>query len=331
MCVLFNVSKYKNGILSWGPRSVGRALMTMAALTTATTAKAQYDPYFSHYFDTQTAFNPAAAGRQSKLNITATYAMTLAGFENAPKTIYLSGDMPFAALNNVHGVGLQLMSDQLGLFTHQRISAQYALHKRLGGGTIAAGVQIGMITEKFSGSDLDLDDSSDPAFSTSDLDGNTFDLGVGLYYSRANWYAGLAAQHLTSPTVLLGETNELTIEPTFYANGGMDIQLRNPLWKVAASAMIRTDGVAYRGDITGRLVYTYDGRQFYGGVGYSPTNSVTLLAAGQFKGVTIGYSFEMYTNGISVRNGSHELFLGYQMDVDLGKKGRNRHQTTRTL
>ena len=45
----------------------------------------------------------------------------------------------------------------------------------------------------------------------------------------------------------------------------------------------------------------------------------------------IAYSFEMYTNGISFRNGSHEIFIGYQMDMNLGKKGKNRHQTTRTL
>jgi hypothetical protein len=52
---------------------------------------------------------------------------------------------------------------------------------------------------------------------------------------------------------------------------------------------------------------------------------------GKFQGVLVGYSFEAYTNGISIKNGSHELFVGYQMDVDLGKKGKNRHQTVRTL
>ena len=48
-------------------------------------------------------------------------------------------------------------------------------------------------------------------------------------------------------------------------------------------------------------------------------------------GAVIGYSFEMYTNGISIKNGSHELFVGYQTDIELGKRGKNRHQTTRTL
>ena len=309
-----------------------KGIVLASALMLATMgARAQYDPYFSHYFDMQPSFNPAAAGKEAKLNITGTYAMSMAGFENSPQTMVFSGDMPFVAIKNVHGVGLQLMSDKLGLFSHQRISLQYALRKKLGNGWLSVGVQPGIITEKFNGSSVDLIDETDPVFSKSDIDGNTFDLAAGIYYSGKNWYAGISAQHLTSPTVLLGETNELKIDGTYYLTGGMDFQLRNPLMKVATSAVVRTDGVAYRGDITGRLIYNYQGRMFYAGATYSPTNSVTTLVGGQFQGVIIAYSFEIYTNGISFRNGSHEIFLGYQMDVNLSKKGKNRHQTTRTL
>lgn len=323
--------KRRNVILEPVVQRIKGIVLASALMLATMGARAQYDPYFSHYFDMQPSFNPAAAGKEAKLNITGTYAMSMAGFENSPQTMVFSGDMPFIALKNVHGVGLQLMSDKLGLFSHQRISLQYALRKRLGNGWLSVGVQPGIITEKFNGSSVDLIDETDPVFSKSDIDGNTFDLAAGIYYSGKNWYAGISAQHLTSPTVLLGETNELKIDGTYYLTGGMDFQLRNPLMKVATSAVVRTDGVAYRGDITGRLIYNYQGRMFYAGATYSPTNSVTALVGGQFQGVIIAYSFEIYTNGISFRNGSHEIFLGYQMDVNLSKKGKNRHQTTRTL
>lgn len=312
-------------------RAAGSILPAMALTLVAMDARGQYDPYFSHYFDMQPSVNPAAAGKEPKLNITGAYAMSMAGFENAPQTALISGDMPFVALKNIHGAGLQLMSDKLGLFSHQRLSLQYALRKRLGGGWLSVGVQPGVITEKFNGGAVDLADESDPVFSKSDISGNAFDLGAGIYYARGDWYAGLSALHLTGPTVLLGESNELKVDRTYYLTGGMDFRLRNPLLKVATSAIVRTDGVAYRGDLTGRLMYSYDGRMFYAGATYSPGNSVTALIGGQFQGVIIAYSFEMYTNGIGFRNGSHELFVGYQMDVDLGKKGKNRHQTTRTL
>lgn len=323
--------KRRNVILEPVVQRIKGIVLASALMLATMGARAQYDPYFSHYFDMQPSFNPAAAGKEAKLNITGTYAMSMAGFENSPQTMVFSGDMPFIALKNVHGLGLQLMSDKLGLFSHQRISLQYALRKKLGNGWLSVGVQPGIITEKFNGSSVDLIDETDPVFSKSDIDGNTFDLAAGIYYAGKNWYAGISAQHMTSPTVLLGETNELKIDGTYYLTGGMDFQLRNPLMKVATSAVVRTDGVAYRGDITGRLIYNYQGRMFYAGATYSPTNSVTTLVGGQFQGVIIAYSFEIYTNGISFRNGSHEIFLGYQMDVNLSKKGKNRHQTTRTL
>ena len=67
------------------------------------------------------------------------------------------------------------------------------------------------------------------------------------------------------------------------------------------------------------------------GLGYSPTNSVTLMIGGKVKGVSLGYSYEAFTNGVSLGNGSHELFVGYQTDLNLFKKGRNRHQSVRIL
>lgn len=294
-------------------------------------ALAQYDPYFSHYYDMQSVYNPAAVGKQDQLNVIGVYAMSLAGFENAPKTFVVAGDMPFEALKQVHGVGAMLMRDQIGLFAHQRISLQYALRKRLGGGWLSGGFLLGLLNEKWEGSKAEFNDPGDEVLSQSDINGNGLDIGVGLLYQRKNWYVGLSAQHVTSPTIELGTTNELKVDPNLYLTGGATFQLPNPLLKVAASALVQSDLVAYRADVTGRVIYTYDDNMMYAGVGYSPTNSATLLVGGKFKGVVIGYSFEMYTNGISIKNGSHELFVGYQTDIELGKRGKNRHQTTRTL
>ncbi len=301
----------------------------------STKAGAQYDPYFAHYFDMPTAFNAAAAGKNDQLNVVGIYNISLAGFENAPQTAFIAGDMPFVALKSIHGVGVQLMSDRIGLFNHQRIAAQYALRKKLGGGWFSGGLQLGLLNEKFRGSDVVLAEENDEVFPTSDVDGNALDLGFGLYYSRkgraTEWYAGVSGTHLTSPKVSMGEKYEFNISAMFYATGGVTWQLRNPTLRIATSALVQSDGVTYRGDITGRLIYSYDKRVFYGGLSYSPTNSVTVLVGANFHGIMLGYSYEAYTNGISLKNGSHELFIGYQTDIDLGKKGKNYHQTTRTL
>lgn len=292
---------------------------------------AQYDVSFSHYFDLEPSYNAAAVGKQSKLNVAAAYAMDLAGFKRNPQTMYVGADLPFYFLKSYHGSGIQLMNDKLGLFTHQRLALQYAFKVKLFGGTLSTGISAGLLSESFDGTKVDLEDSSDPAFSSSKLDGNSIDLGAGLYYTRGKLYVGLSAQHLNSPLIKLGETNELKVDATYYLTGGYDIRLRNPYLTINPSFLVRTDGVAWRGDITGRLVYTNDKKMMYLGVGCSPTNSVTVLIGGNVHGVIMGYSYEMYTSAINPGNGSHELFIGYQMDLNLTKKGRNLHKSVRTL
>lgn len=301
-------------------------------LMALTRASAQQEPSFAHYWALEPSFNPAAVGKAPVINVTGSYAMSMTGFENNPKTMLLAGDMPIRLLNGYHGVGLQLMNDDIGLFTHQRLAVQYANKQRLFGGTLSVGIQIGMLSEKFKGSQLDLDDTSDEAFSTTDVTGNALDLAVGLYYQHRLWYAGLSVSHATAPSIELGERSIIDISRTYYLTGGYNIQLTNPLLSIHPSVLARTDGTAYRVDVTTRLKYEHENKKFYAGVAYSPTNSVTALIGGVFHGISLGYSYEAYTNSaIGLGKGSHELFVGYQTTLDFSKKGRNRHQSVRIL
>lgn len=308
-----------------------RVLITMVAVLAATAAKAQYDPSFSHYWAMEPSFNPGAAGKETKLNVTAAYAMDMAGFTHNPQTAYVGGDMPLYFLRSYHGVGLSLMNDKIGLFTHQRIAAQYAFKVKLFGGTLSPGIQAGFLSEGFDGSKLNVEDNNDPALATSKVNGSGVDLAFGLYYTHKAWYVGLSAQHITSPTITLGQTNELKIDPTFYLTGGYNIKLRSPFITIHPSVLVRSDAVGYRADVTGRLVYTNDKKMLYGGFSYSPTNSVTAFVGGSFHGINIGYSYEMYTSAINPGNGSHGLFVSYQTDINLTKKGKNKHKSVRIL
>lgn len=306
------------------------ALMLLFCMS-LTTVRAQQEPSFSHYWAMEPSFNPAAVGKESKLNVNGAYAMTLTGFENNPRTMYIAGDMPFVMLNKTHGVGLQLLNDEIGLFKHQRLTAQYAYKQRLLGGTLSIGVQVGLLSEKFQGSGLDLEDSDDPAFSKTDDNGTAIDLSAGLYYQHGQWYAGISVLHVNAPSVELGERSIYNISSSYYLTGGYNIRLNNPLLTIHPSMLLRYDGAVYRGDVTCRLKYTHESRVLYAGVGYSPTNSVTAFIGGLFHGVMLGYSYEVYTSALSFGNGSHELFVGYQTDLNLSKKGRNRHQSVRIL
>ena len=273
-------------------------VMTVAEL------QAQYDPSFSNYWAMSSYYNPAATGQDGLLNVNGAYAMQMTGFENAPATMFASVDLPLFFVNSKHGVGAGFMNDQIGLFKHQQFYVQYAYHQPLWGGRLSGGIHLGMLSENFDGTGLDLNEDNDPAFPTSEASGAGFDLNFGLQYTR---------------------------KPTYYLMGGYNISLKNPLYTIHTSAMMRTDFVGYRGDLTARLAYHGNKHELYGGLSYSPTISVSFLFGGDFHGVNLGYAYELYTSAIGALSGSHEIIIGYKTELNLFKKGKNKHKSVRIL
>lgn len=300
-------------------------------LLTVLRVAAQQEVSFSHYWAMEPSFNPAAVGKAPQLNITGAYQMNMTGYEDHPRTMYMAADMPFRVLGAMHGVGIQLVNDELGLFTHKRITLQYALQHSLWGGRLHIGLQGGILNEGFKGSEIDVDNPDDPALATTDVNGTALDLGVGLYYQRGNWYAGLSVVHANAPSVAIGDRNTLEVKRAGYLTAGYRCQMRDTHLSLLPSLLAQTDGTTHRLDLTTRLQYVNDHKMLYGGIGYSPDNSVTVLIGGLFHGIHVGYSYEMFTGGVGLGNGSHELFVGYQTDINIGKKGRNRHQSVRIL
>ncbi len=298
----------------------------------AVTASAQWDVQFSDYTRLKSFYNPAVSGIDGKLNVVGAYSLQMAGYENAPTTMYFGADLPVYFLSPRHGAGVSLLSDQIGMFKTQKINLQYAYNMKLGKqGRLAIGVQGAMLSETIDPSDVELEDSSDPAFPSSESKGSGFDVGAGLYFHHPKVWAGLSAQHLLSPKLEIGERYEVEIAPMYYLMGGCNIKLKNTFLTLQPSLLVQTDLQSWREDVQCKLTYEYDGKKLFGGLGYSPETSVTFMVGGDFHGVSLGYSYQMYTSGIGLQNGSHELVVSYQTDLDLFKKGRNKHKSVRFL
>lgn len=311
-----------------------KRLLWIGMLLISLGAKAQFDAAFTNSWALQSHFNPAAAGVNGLLNVRAAYSMQMVGFENAPKTMLITADMPLFFLGPKHGVGLGLYNDKAGVFNTQKISLAYAYHMTLWGGTMSISARPALFVEKTDGSKLDLNESNDPAFTTSESKGQSLDMDFGLRYAyKKLWYAGASVHHLMGPTITLGDdrTHEITIDPIVYLTGGYRYKFRYPRYALAMDAILRSDLQNWRGDITARLEYDGEKHKLYGGVMYSPMNSVGILLGYNFHGINIGYSYEVYTGGIGVQNGTHELMIGYQTDLNLGKKGKNLHKSVRLL
>ena len=264
-------------------------------------------------------------------NIYGTYAMQMAGYTNAPATMLVGADMVLPTEKKNQAVSANLYNESIGLFTNQRLFAGYAYRFDLLGGRLAIGASVGSLEQKFDGSKVEAEEAGDDAFPSSEVDGMGLDLTAGMHYIHPLFYAGMSVMHVTAPTIELGEAHEIKIDPTLYFSGGCNIQLKNPLLSIQPSLQVMTDLQAWRADLTLRGTYTYDEKRYYAGLTYSPMTSVAILLGGEINSVSFGYAYELFTSGVGLIHGSHDLYVGYVMDLDLFKKGKNKHKSIRIL
>lgn len=297
-------------------------------------AQAQFDPVLSHSWALPSYYNPAAAGLNGLLDVKAMYSKQMMGFEGSPTTMLIQADLPVYFIGPSHSAGLGFVNDQAGVFSTKQIFMQYAYHMRIKKGRLSFGLRPMLLSEGYDGSKLDIDDPSDPAFTTGEASGFGFDLDAGIRYDyRDLWYVGVSGMHCLGPTIKLGDTKqqEVKVKPMFHVMGGYKMKFSNPIYRLITHAQVRSDLQSLRADLHARLAYEGEKHKFYGGLNYSPTNSLGICLGYNIHGVKIGYSYEMYTGGIGALNGTHEVLLGYAVDLNLFKKGKNLHKSVRIL
>lgn len=311
------------------------SLLLFLCLTVFQGIKAQSDAHFNNFLEVENFYNPAAMNRNSRTNVVGALSMQMAGYTNAPVSMFIGANMPIPLGKQKNSLGVGLFNETLGLFTNRRLLFDYAYKIGMGKGWMNIGVQGGVMSEEFNGGKLKMETQNDPAFPAGNERGTVGDLGAGILYVNGEWWAGASAQHLNFPHVEFGKTQgkniEMDIKPTLYLTGGCNIGLRNPLLSVQPCFLVESDVDFWRVDMSVRGYYQYETTLLYMGATYSPGVSVSAMIGGKVRDVLIGYAYEFYTSGVGALKGSHDLTVTWQTDVDLFKKGRNVHKSVRYL
>ena len=152
---------------------------------------AQQDPQYTQYMYNTMSVNPAYAGQRDVLSASGLYRTQWVGIDGAPKTVTFGIHSPLE--NNRLGLGLNIVSDQLGPATETSMDANFSYTipmDILGETELSFGVKAGLNL-------LDTDWSKgiyrnpDAAFNENvNLISPT--LGAGLYLHSNSWYVGLA-------------------------------------------------------------------------------------------------------------------------------------------
>ena len=311
---------------------------------------AQTDAQLSQYYEVPSYYNPAAIGNTDMVRIRLGSRLQWVGIDNAPRTILATADMPIKIGKKRIAVGLTANQASEGLFRNLSINLQAGYKFNLFKGVMTAGVQLGYANEVFKGSEVlipdgdDYHESTDEAIPRTDVSGNAFDLGAGIYYSHKYFWAGISGTHLMSPTIKFSDDSqnnsststdntrgyyEFQLRRTLYFMAGSNIPIKNTLFEVIPSLMVKSDFTFTRAELTGRLRYK---KLFTFGLGYRHDDAVIATLAAEYKGFFIGYSFDYPTSAISkASSGSHEIIAGYSLKLNLSEKNKNKHKSIRIM
>lgn len=316
-------------------------LLVAISLIATTDVVAQIDAQFTQYFEVPSYYNPAAIGRTDFINIRGGSRLQWVGIPKAPKTFLVTADMPLKLLNKRFGVGLVMQQESMGLYKNMSLGAQLGYKLKLFKGELTVGLQLGFINEKFSGTEVILPDGddyhqgTDDAIPTSDIAGNAFDLGLGVFYTHRLFWAGISATHLTSPTITMStdgteaKNYEFEAGRVLYFMAGSNIPIKNTLFEIQPSLMVKSDLTFTQAEITGRVRYN---KFISFGLGYRLDDAVSAMVGVEYKNFFFGYSYDYPTSDISkASSGSHEIFAGYRLKLDLSEKNKNKHKSIRIM
>ncbi|MDE6703950.1 MAG: PorP/SprF family type IX secretion system membrane protein, partial [Muribaculaceae bacterium] len=320
-------------------RFIIRLSLLIAVLLASFHTAAQTDVQFSQYYEVPSYFNPSAIGLTDFLRIRGGMRMQWVGIDNAPRDFVATADMPLKILGKRFAVGVMFDTDKAGLYSSLNAGAQIGYTRKMFGGNLSAGVQIGFFDQGFKGSkvyipdDDDYHDSNDDGIPNRDIHGTALDLAFGIWYSHRYFSAGISATHLTSPTVTMnaesasgGQTTEREFQfqarRTLYFTAQSNIPINNTLFEIVPSVLVKSDFSFTTGEATVRCRYD---KFLTFGLGYRWRDAVIATVAAEFKNIFIGYSYDYATSAIAkASSGSHEVFAGYRMKIDLSDKNRHR-------
>ena len=312
-------------------------LMMLVAWVSVPTLKAQVDNQYTQYYMVPGYYNPSAIGNTDYIHITLGSRAQWVGIKHAPLSFVGLADMPFKFLNKRFATGVSINQTSMGLYSGLNASAQLAYKHRLFGGTLSGGFQVGLVNEKFKGSEIIEigGEEADDAIPKTDVSGNALDLGVGLHYQHKYWWAGISATHLTEPSVEMkaeGNEEDLYIFEagrTYYFMAGGNIPIKNTLFELQPSVFVKTDFNLFQAEATLRVRYN---KFITGGVAYRHNDAVSLVAGVEIKNFVVGYSYDYPISDISkATSGSHEVFVNYNVKLNLGEKNKNKHKSIRLM
>ena len=273
--------------------------------------QAQQDPQYTQYMFNMNVINPAYAGSFEGISVGALYRSQWVGLDGAPKTGTLTIHSP---VGKKVGLGLSLISDEIGPVEETNLYADFSYTLPLGGDhKLALGVKTGATFHRIgiSENDIDIIDAGDPFFAEN-INETTPNIGAGAYLYKPNKYYisvsmpnMLNSVHLDAGRRKIGsETQHLFAAAGYVFSLSENFQLKpHGILKMAFDAPLSFDLNAN--------LFMYNVVEL--GVGYRLEDSFSAMINFMISpNLRIGYAYDSIQSELDyTTSSSHEIFINY--------------------
>lgn len=274
--------------------------------------KAQNQLNLNTYMYHQALINPAAMGASDVLTAAMLYKQQWAGFLGAPTTQFFDIHSPIKVSPNI--LGLTVFNYSEGIHNQTNISASYAFRGKLDQYRyFCLGFSPSLVLLNTDFSLINTDFEGDPLFSSTGVNGYTYNARFGAYYKSRDFYLGASIPQLFYNRILSNDNVETTFDIariSLLANGGYYYRINKDFTFTPSFLFFYQTAEPLRIDLN--ALFDYKGK-FGGGFSYRTLQTVSfvlqLALNDQFKfAYNYNYNFGEISN---ISNNNHELMLQF--------------------
>jgi type IX secretion system PorP/SprF family membrane protein len=291
---------------------MNRIILSILAILFPLKMLGQMFPLSDHYVVNALAINPAFAGCQDALSLTASYRDQWVGFNDAPKSYILSVHTP--VFNDRVGLGLLVENNSIGIFKETSFLGNYAYRIELQEGKLALGLGFGVSIYNTAWNELVAADPNDIQLMNNPTSAVLPTFSFGTYYYTKKYFIGISMPLFLSYE-LDKNTRKYKIDNNFSGSNyffttGFEFGI-SPQVKFLPSFLIKYHpNNAIQIDYNAQISLK---DRIWLGIGYRNKDILVGMLQCQLNyQIRMAYSYDYdFSNIGKYMNGSHEIVLNY--------------------
>jgi type IX secretion system PorP/SprF family membrane protein len=286
-----------------------RACLLTALVISSKLVIAQQQVQFTQYMFNQLILNPAFAGNDGALSVTAIDRSQWVSVDGAPRTQTFSAHTFFDSKNL--GAGVSFVNDKIGVHKIQNLQADVSWRLSFSQKHfLSVGLRTGLMHRRSDYASIAGTSAVDPALANPDFAHTSLTLGAGLYYQSPKFQAGVSAPSLLPEKIYASDTVSIHWRRAQYFLFTRYVLSVNNSIDLAPALLVKyLYGLPVSYDVNVSATFK---KVLTMGLSYRKTESVSfLLSALITPQLKLGYGYDAGIGRLATGTGSHEAMLNY--------------------